>query len=322
MIPTNGNIIVKFEHNKNDGAVKQANGLYIPERYLIEGDDEQAQAAYGVTTNRKLINPQICTVIENNQAYYNFISEKYPEPERTMELKRMNIIPKGSRVFVYYGAYEIANFIDDDMALIPASTVLFILDPIQCMPGTYLGDEVYAEGPKTESGIWTTPIAETKDGVKIIITHLPANNNPLIKVGSAVITIDSFQYDLEIEGKKHIKLNESQIIGLETEDGVIPLGDRVLVEYLPDFDLAERTAENDKRSAQRDFIDKSGLHLGENYAKGIDENYLDVKEPKTTRAKIISIGAGVKRGFKVGDNLLIHRNFGCKMLNGQWILNK
>lgn len=293
MTPTNGNIIVKFDHDKKDGAVKQASGLYIPERYLIEGDDEEAPAAYGVNTNRKLINPQVVEIFSGQFT--------------------------GKRAFVYYGAFEIAKWLDDDFAIIPETTIFFLVDPIELMPGTYLGDEVFTEGPKTASGIWLTPIAETKDGVKIVITHIPDNAHPLVKIGTTVITVDSFQYDLEYAGKKYIKVKESEIVGIETPDGILPIGDRVLVEYLPDEDLASRVAENDRRAAQRDFIDKNRFHIDENYARGLNKDYLDLEEPKITRCKVISVGETCK--LNIGDTLLIHRYYGCKLLNGQWILN-
>lgn len=292
--PANGNIIVKFNYNKSDGAVKQASGIFVPERYLIEGDDEEAPAAYGVNTNRKLINPQVVEIFSGQHT--------------------------GKRAFVYYGAFEIAKWLDDETAIIPENTIFFFVNPIQCVHGTYLGDEVFTEGPKTASGIWTTPIAETKDGVKIVITHVPENCHPMVQVGTTVVTVDSHQYDLEYNGKKYIKLKESEIVGIETADSIIPIGDRVLVEYLPDEELSARTAENDRRSAQRDFINKNRLHIDENYARGLNKDYLDIEEPKTTRAKVITVGYGC-RDINTGDILLIHRYFGCKLLNGQWILN-
>lgn len=316
---TNGNIIVKFDYNKSDGAVKQANGLYIPERYLIEGDDEEAPAAYGVTTNRKLINPQVVDILVGNEDYINFVSENYPSPEREWELEKTLKVAAGRRAFVYYGAFEIANWLDGELAVIPAKNILFFLDPIECVPSTYLGDEVFTAGPRTDSGIWLTPITETKDGVKIIITHVPENAHPLVKVGTTVVTVDSHQYDLDYNGKKYIKLKESEIVGIETIDGIIPIGDRVLVEYMPDEELAERIAENDRRATQRDFIGKSRLHIDENYARGLNKDYIDLEEPKTTRAKVIAAGDTSK--LKTGDILIVHRYFGCKLLNGQWILN-
>lgn len=318
--PINGNIIVTFDYNKSDAAVKQSSGLFVPERYLIEGDDEDAPAAYGVTTNRKLINPQIVDVIVGNEEWLKFVSENYPLPQREWELKKTPKIDAGRKAFVYYGAFEIAKWVDEELAVIPTRTILFFVNPIECMPSTYLGDEVFTEGPKTASGIWLTPIAETKDGVKIIITHLPENPHPLVKVGTTVVTVDSHQYDLEYNGKKYIKLKESEIVGIEEKGKITPIGDRVLVEYLPDEELAVRTAENDRRATQRDFIDKNRFHIDENYARGLNKDYLDVEEPKTTRAKVIAIGDKC-RDLKVDDILIIHRYFGCKLLSGQWILN-
>lgn len=282
----NDNIIVKFEYDKSSTVVKQDNGLYVPERYVIEEADEEAPTAWGVTTNRKLINPQVIDIISGQYA--------------------------GKRAFVYYGAFEIAKWIDDDQAIIPEKTILFFIDPIQCMPETYLGDEVFSEGPRTASGIWLTPTTETKEGVLIKITHVPSN--AIVNVGDTVITVDANQYDLNYGGKKYIKLRESEMIGVKTETGYQPFNGKLLVEYLPDADLAERIAENDRRRAQRDFIDKHHWHISEEYAKGLDPAYQDLPEPKFVNCRVIS-------GEYEGKKLLIFRNYGCILPNKQWIIN-
>lgn len=294
MTPQNGNIIVKFEYDKTLSVVKQDNGLFIPERYVIEEADEDADTAWGVTTDRKLINPQTVYIFSGDYT--------------------------GKTAFVHYGAFEVCKWLDDDYALIPEKMILFLVDPIQCMPGTYLGDEVFGELPKTTSGIYLTPELEEKVGVKVKITHLPENHHELITIGAIVITIDAYQYELNYEGKKYIKLSESEIVGIDTQDGCLPIGNNLLVEYLPDADLSERIAENDRRRAQRDFIDKNRYHISEQYAKGIDPNYLDLPEPKFCYANILAIGELVK-DIQVGDKLLIHRNFGCILPNKQCIIN-
>jgi hypothetical protein len=288
------NVIVKFEHDFDSTVVKQASGLIVPERYIIEEGDEDADTAWGVTTDRKLINPQVINILSGDYA--------------------------GRRAFVHYGAFEIAKWLDDHQAIIPDKMILFFIDPIACVPGTYLGEEVYGELEKTASGIFLTPQLEEKEGVKVKITHLPVDAHSLIVVGTIVITVDSFQYDFIYEGKKYIKVDKREIIGIQTDSGYQPISSNVLVEYIPDADLAERIAENDRRRAQRDYIDKHHLHISEAYTKGLDPNYLDVPEPKVTYARCMAVGQQVKN-ICPGDKLLIQRNHGCILPNRQWILN-
>lgn len=294
--PSRGNVIVTFEHDFDSTVVDQGNGLIVPERYIIEQGDEDADTAWGVTTDRKLINPQLI----------NILSGEYT----------------GRRAFVHYGAFEVAKWLDDHQAFIPEKMILFFVDPIRCMPGTYLGEEVYGELEKTSSGIYLTPHLEEKEGVKVYITHVPDDAHPLVKVGTTVITVDAFQYDLTYDGKKYIKVEQQEIVGIQTKDGYHPVGNTVLVDYLPDTDLAERMAENDRRRAQRDYIDRHGLHISEAYIKHLDPAYEPLPEPKFTYAKLLAIGNGVKPGrFTIGDRLMVQRNYGCILPNKQWILN-
>ena len=297
MTPRQGNIVVKFHYDHSQTLVKTDTGLFVPERYMIEGGDEDADAAYGVTTDRKLINPPIVDILSG--------------------------VHQGKRAFVFYGAFEIAKWLSDDRvadgrAIIPDKMLLFFIDPISCLPKTYLGDEVFEEGPRTESGIWLTPTIETKQGVLIKITHIPANN--IVDIGNTVVTVDQYQYDLTYQGRKYIKLDESEIIGVQTQAGYLPIGNKVLVGYLPDVDLEERVAENDKRRAQRDYIDKHHIHISEAYTRGLDPDYLDVPEPKLTNARVIAVGGDVREELNPGDKLLIYRNYGCILPNKQWII--
>lgn len=289
MNPINGHIIVKFDYDKSATAIKQPNGLYIPERYVIEDGDEDAEAAWGVTTDRRLINPQVIHIFSGQ---YN-----------------------GKRAFVHYGAFEVAKRIDGDSVAIPEKMILFLIDPLQCMPNTYLGEEVFGELPKTASGIYITPQLETKEGVLIRITHVPKDS--MVKVGDIVVTIDQNQYELTHEGKKYIKLDEDEIVGIKTADGYLPVENRVLVYLLPDSGLQERVSENDRRRKMRDYVDHNRLHISENYTKGLDPDYLDVPEPKFTHARVL-VGSGQ---IQQGDKVLIHRNYGCRLPNSQWILS-
>lgn len=313
----NNNIIVLFDYDWNSSLVAQPNGLVIPERFVIESGDEDADTAYGVTTDRRLINPQTVTVVQGNEDWLNTVNNTYPEYERDQILKLTPLIIPG-RYFVHYGAFEVANWLDKEHhGTIPGKMLLFGIDPIRCMQGTYLGEEVFGELPRTESGIYLTPQMETKEGVLVRVTHVPEDGK--VEVGDVVVTIDQFQYDLWYDGKKYIKVDDSEIVGVKTADGYRPFGNRVLVDLLPDADLSERIAENDRRRALRDYVDHNRLHISEDYTKGLDTDYLDVPEPKLTQARVVAIGDG--KELSVGDKLLIHRNYGCGLPNNQWILS-
>src|SRR3982750_2368116 len=122
-------------------------GLILPERYLIqEADKDDEHDAYGIVTDRRLINPQII----------NVLSGPY----------------KGYKAFVYYGAYEIRVPVEDGACLIPMRTLYFLIDPVVMFPGFYLGEEVFTQGEQTASGIFITPYAEKKEGVKFNLTNV------------------------------------------------------------------------------------------------------------------------------------------------------
>lgn len=282
MNPINNNILVEFE------AVPKTSGLLIPERYLIQSAEKDGeQDAVGVTTDRRLINPQTVKILSGEHA--------------------------GRRGFVHYGAYELAKWYIEAQAIIPGHMLFMLIDPIRTLPGVYLGDEVFTEGEKTASGIYITPYADKKEGVIIKLTYVPENSN--LRVGETVITIDNYQYPLTLEGKKHIRLFEREIIGLITETVYSPLGDKIHVKYLPDQELEEIIAENARREDQRKTFRlrnmKEMLSLVE-----------DLREPITVKAEVIAIGEGVKYFPKGAKTLLIRRNYGCMLPDKTWIISE
>jgi co-chaperonin GroES (HSP10) len=312
MTPSKNNILVKFD------PVPTISGLITPERYKIQDGDADENTAYGVTTNRKLINPQVITILSGEH--------------------------NGKRAFVYYGAYEIAKWPEPELAIIPEATILFFIEPIQPVSGTYLGEEVFTEGEKTASGIYITPFAEKKEGVLIKITHIPQENgikygDKHIQLGDTVVTVDSYQYDLRYQDKKYIKLRDTEIVGVKTDNGFIPVGDRVLLEYLPDEDLLERQAENEKRFQILETMSKRYLHLGDMPNGELPEHLRPVKEPNFTQAKLLAIGNEVKLAEliepignipislignkiikgKLEDTVMVFRYRGCLLPSGQWI---
>lgn len=306
MTPSKNNILVKFDPLPTIG------GIIAPERYLIQEADQAGENnAYGVTTDRKSINPQVITILSGPH--------------------------EGKRAFVYYGAYEIAQWPEPELAIIPESTIFFFIDPIKPVVATYLGEEVFSEGDKTASGIYTTPYAEMKEGILVKITHTPKEGQILygdkfIVPGDIVVTIDQHQYDLRFENKKYIKLRATEIVAVQTKDGYVPIGDRVLIEYLADDDLKERIAENDRKSGLRDFMTKNYLHYTETDLEPL-------KEPTFTKARLIAIGNAVKltdlaiqkNGLGIelcggntikghlDDTVFVFRNYGQLLKTGQWI---
>lgn len=271
--PINSYIVVEFE------PVPTVSGIVIPETYKIQDGDEDTPTAYGVTTDRRMINPQTVKIIEGTH--------------------------KGRRAFVYYGAYEIASWPEPELAIIPERTILFLLDPIEPVSGTYLGEEVFVEGARTASGIFITPYAEKKEGIKIKLIHVCKNSK--YNAGDMAITIDANHYPLTLEGKKYIKLVDREIVGVERDGKVIPSGTNLLVEYIPDDDLAAIMVENKRRAGLRDFMNKNGLYFTQTDLAPLDE-------PKTVIAKVLF-------GERYGKRVLIFRNHGCILPDKTWIIN-
>lgn len=260
----NAHILVKFD------PVPEVSGLTIPERYLIQSAEKDGEHdAYGITTNRRLINPQICT----------------------------NVLT-GDRLFVHYGAYELRKDADEG-SLIPERTVLFLLDPIRPLPGKYIGEAVYSDDERTPGGIILKE--GVKEGVKVKVLHSSGRFEP----GTVIITQDDRQYPFKYEGKDYIMLTDEVIVGV-VRDGVEPCEGHQLVEYMPDEDLKERIAENDRRSRLRDFMDKNYLHYTQS-------DLQPLPEPKTVKTKCVG-------GSMLGQELLVLHNYGCP-INGQWIVN-
>lgn len=291
-------------------------GLTLPERYVIqETEQDDEVTAYGVVTDRRLINPQTI----------NVLSGPY----------------KGYKAFVYYGAYEIRVPVEDGTWLIPERCMYFLISDgkIIMLPGFYLGEEVFTQGEQTASGIYITPYAEKKEGVKIKLTNVCENEQ--YKPGDTVITVDPYQYTLTFEGKKYVKLTEDNIIGIERDGEVIPTNNTALIQYLLDPEADERVAENDRRRERRDLLNKFAIHYSDANAKGEDPYLMDVPEPKTVQAKLLACAAKMKKrivregiefedksgsvkekiGAKIGDTLLVLRNFGCILPNGNWLVN-
>src|SRR6185503_10593497 len=94
MNPLHSNILIKF-HDEIDTPLN----LIIPERYTVheQSSVDDNESRMGVTTDRRLINPQTCEILTGKYA--------------------------GEEAFLYYGAYEMAKWVDDK-AIIPDTMLL------------------------------------------------------------------------------------------------------------------------------------------------------------------------------------------------------
>lgn len=298
----NNKIVVMF-----DDAPETPMGLIIPERYVVhneQGLDDENGTKTAVTTNRRLINPQTLTVLEDNGSWV-----------ATHGGERIHT---GRRYFCYYGAYETAQWLTDDEAIIDAKFIFFQIDPIVCMPGIYLGEEVFGEGVTTASGIILKE--GLKDGVRVKLTHVPPDAK--FKVDDVVITYNDKNYPLLHDGHNYLKVTEDVIVGIETSDGDRPIDKNLLVEYLPDPDAEERERQNDEIKERIRLFNRLNFH--------IEPVTLDlIPEPKQVMAKLIAKGDGVdwKRVVDLSSHvhegdLMCHRNYGVKLPNGQWIISE
>ena len=281
--------MVEFEEKPK---LSEALDLVIPERYLIQEADGPGETnAWGVTTDRRTINPQTVRVIVGNDQ-----------------------VPTDSRCFVHYGAIEVAKWYNDNQAIIKSSMAFFMLDPIRPFDGNYLGEEIIIEGEKTESGIYLTPTPETKLPCNIRITHVPENS--VFEVGNEVITIDAAQYTLKYEDKTFVRLKENEIIAKVVNGETIPLDKYILVEYVEE-ENRQLTDENDYKAHLKDVSLKFRLFVPE-------VDFTPTEPSKNVDAKILSFGPNINAervGADIGDMVYINRNRGLKLNDGRWIIN-
>lgn len=296
----NDHLLVEFEPRQK---LSDKLDLVMPERYLIQDADKEGEHdAYGIVTDRRTINPQIVKVIKGNKQ-----------------------IPDGSRCFVHYGAFEVAQWFTPKQAIIKSGMVFFMLDPIRTFPGNYLGEEVFIEGERTASGIYVTPYAETKLPCNVKILHAPEASG--LKAGDEVISIDAANYTLTYQDKKYVKLRESEIVAKMVDGKLVPMGKNILVEWL-DEDLSEIIAENDRRRDAKDLAIKYRLHVP-------DIDYTPLPPPKTVSAKVLALGDDINlRQLKLWCATLstdpsttteiiveLRRGKGVMLNDNQWIVN-
>lgn len=185
-------ILVTFEYDKK--YLPNGKELFTAERWVIEEGTEDELTKYDTQRDKRLVNPQKVKVILGN-----------------------GHIPTGSRAFVYYGCYEIAQWTEYEgveCAIINAAQVFFLINDdgsVTPKNGIYLGRQVFSEGIKTESGIYLTPHDKVKEICRVELTNVPEEST--FSIGDIVVTVDARQYVLKYDETEYIKLKETEIVG-------------------------------------------------------------------------------------------------------------
>jgi len=176
-------ILVAFDMNHN----KKFGDFIRPDQWLFE--EVNGVQKWDENRDKKQTNPQIATVISENP--------KFP-------------VKKGEKIFVHYLAIDTGSELEYEGQLchfIKKSQVFLKIEQdgsYTMMPNTFLGEQVYTEGVKTDSGIYLVPWAEKKEALQVKITHAPKDR--FFKEGDIIISYDDNQYELEVDGKKYIKI--------------------------------------------------------------------------------------------------------------------
>lgn len=186
---TNNHIGVEFDeiHNK----VHKVGGIELVRPDMWEFEQSGPDTKYQKNTNLKDVNPQIAKIVFPN--------------------RKLNLAT-GEKVFTHFLAIDSAEDFeihDKKCKVISLSSIFFkIADDgnHEMMEDVYLGEQVYSDGIQTESGIWITPYDKKKESLKVKLTHVP-RNSPYFKVGDTVLTVDDFQYEINLDGKTYVKLN-------------------------------------------------------------------------------------------------------------------
>lgn len=186
---TNNHIGVEFDENHNK--VHNMGGIEIVRPDMWEFEQSGADTKYQKNTNLKDVNPQIAKVVF---------------PNRKIKLAT------GEKIFTHFLAIDNADDFEihgKKCKVIPLSSIFFRISEDgnhEMMEDVYLGEQVYSDGIQTKSGIWITPYDKKKESLKVKLTHVP-KNSPYFSVGDTVLTVDDFQYEIDLDGKTYIKLN-------------------------------------------------------------------------------------------------------------------
>lgn len=144
-------------------------------------------------------NPQKCVVIATSE------NEKWIKP--------------GDVVWTHYlGSDDTNKFKDGDENYhkITRNNVFFKInddETLEMNDNVYLAKQVIDEDNKTESGIYLTSTSDKPKALILDITHTPKNRSE-ISIGDRVFTQDDFQYIINYNGEKLVKIDFAFIAGI------------------------------------------------------------------------------------------------------------
>lgn len=190
-------LLVEFTEDRLHIDLGSGIKLIKPKRYLFEDSTAEGTSKTVKVTDRRLVNPQICRVLAPNSRYKQF--------------------KQGDSLFVHYGAYEASESLkidDKDCSFIEVNMVFFRIgenNEIYPEPNIYIGEVVEEEAKRTESGIYLTPHATVKQEKRVRILYVP--EKPDYQPNDIVVTVDDYQYELDFNGRKYVKLDERYIVG-------------------------------------------------------------------------------------------------------------
>jgi|GEM_PF-3210596 len=207
MLSLNKKIGVKFDESDKK-TYNLGNGIELVRAtsWLDREDDGEVGTKKMTNVNHLEINPQIATVVIENADF---------------DLK------VGDKLFLHYLAYEWSDesveLSGELCDLISIDNVLFKIEDKEYImrPKCYLGESIIDKAPQTASGIFLSSVEDQKNPLQVKITHTPMDVHEMTgsvldvaKIGDTVITIDSNNYPIVVDGKGYIFLRENEIVGL------------------------------------------------------------------------------------------------------------
>lgn len=186
-------IVVRFDETDkklfNVGGVE----LYRPDEWLHKS--EEGKTTYTENTNYLETKPQRATVTHTN--------EKYP-------------YQVGDKVFLHYMAHTTSTYAIEETkdAFVFADYVFFTFNEdgtYKMAEGVYFGEQIYSEDEKTPNGIIINVLGHKPKLCQIKLTHVPDDSE--FKIGDVILTVDSYQYPANVDGKDYVMVRESEIAG-------------------------------------------------------------------------------------------------------------
>lgn len=188
-----GRIAVRFDEDDkklfNVGGVE----LYRPDEWLHKS--EEGKTTYAENVNYLETKPQRATVTH--------VNKKFP-------------YSIGDKVFLHYMAHTTSTYADEATkdAFVFAEYVFLTFNEdgtYKMADGIHFGEQVFSEDEKTPNGIIINVLGHKPKLCQIKLTHVPEGSD--YKVGEVILTVDSYQYPANVDGKDYIMVRDREIVG-------------------------------------------------------------------------------------------------------------